>query len=78
MHATQQEEAPFREIDPPGFHWEWHLPLGFVSLAAAGTLLIAAGGLQSSVQQQRHGSRRVHTHLHQKKIRPATRPPLHS
>ena len=78
-HATQQQEAPFVELDPPGFHWEWHLPLGFVSLAAAGTLLIAAGGLQSRVQEQKHGAHRVRTHLHQKKLHAVMRPPpLHS
>ena len=77
-HATQQEESPLRELDPPGYHWEWHLPLGFVSLAAAGTLLVAAGGLQSRVQEQQHGVRKVRTHMHKKKIHVTPRPPLHS
>ena len=78
VHSTQQEEAPLREIDPPGFHWEWHMPLGFVSLAAAGSILVAAGGVQYRVQEQKHGARRVQTHLHQKKVHVAMRPPLHS
>ena len=78
VHAAQQEEASLVEIDPPGFHWEWHLPLGFVSLAAAGTLLVAAGGVQWRVQEQKHGAHRARTHLHQKKLRTIPRPPLHS
>lgn len=74
VHATQLEEAPFIELDPPGFEWHWHLPLGFVSLAAAGTLLIAAGGVQWRVQEQKHGTRRPKTRMHIKKMKfaPAT------
>ena len=46
VHASQLLDAPaLDELEPPGFQWHWHLPLGFVSLAAAGALLIAAGGL---------------------------------
>jgi uncharacterized integral membrane protein len=57
-----------REIEPPGFHWEWHLPLGFVSLAAAGALLMAAGGVQWRVPEEKHGARRHNkTRLHKKK-----------
>ena len=68
MHATQLETPPLTEIEPPGFHWEWHLPLGFVSLAAAGALLLAAGAVQWRVQEQKHGARKVRTHLHKKKM----------
>ena len=78
MHATQQEERQLLEFDPPAYHGEWHLPLGFVSLAAAGTLLVAAGGVQWRVQEQKHGARRVRTHLHRKKLHAVMRPPLHS
>ncbi len=68
VHATQLEPHQLREIEPPGFHWEWHLPLGFVSLAAAGALLLAAGGVQRRVQEQKHGARKQKTHLHKKKL----------
>ena len=43
VHATQLEPPALLEKDPP--NWHWHLPLGFVTLAAAGTLLIAAATL---------------------------------
>ncbi len=69
VHATQLDEPALLEKDPPGFHWEWHLPLGFVSLAAAGTLLVAAGGVQWRVQEQRHSARKAKTHLHKHKVR---------
>ena len=75
VHATQLEQPALVEKDPPGFQWQWHLPLGFVSLAAAGTLLVAAGGVQWRVQEQRHGSRKSKTHMHKKKIHAQ---PLHS
>ncbi|MGZ6143691.1 MAG: hypothetical protein ACXWLM_10140 [Myxococcales bacterium] len=78
VHAAQLEEQALVELDPPGFQWQWHLPLGFVSLAAAGTLLVAAGGVQWQVQEQRHGARKVHTHMHKKKVHVEPRPPLHS
>lgn len=78
VHATQQKESQLLELDPPGYHWEWHLPLGFVSLAAAGALLVAAGGVQYRVQEQKHGARRARTHLHRKKLHTVARPPLHS
>ncbi len=79
VHATALEEPVLVEKEPPGFHWEWHLPLGFVSLAAAGTLLVAAGGVQWQVQEQRHGARKVQTHMHKKKVHvEPVRPPLHS
>jgi hypothetical protein len=44
VHAAQLEAPLLLEKDPP--NWRWHLPLGFVTLAAAGVLLIAAGGVQ--------------------------------
>lgn len=67
VHAvTHQEPVQLLELLPPNEHW--HVPLGFVSLAAAGALLIAAGGVQTTVQEQRHGARRQRTHLHQKKL----------
>ncbi|MFN2549301.1 MAG: hypothetical protein ABR567_17910 [Myxococcales bacterium] len=74
VHATQLEPVVLLEKEPPGFRWEWHLPLGFVSLAAAGTLLVAAGGVQWRVQQaQRHGARTpAKTRMH--KVRPHSRP----
>jgi hypothetical protein len=68
VHATQLEAPPLREIDPPGFHWEWHLPLGFVSLAAVGTLLIAAGGVQWGAQERKHATRRYKTGMHKTKV----------
>lgn len=77
VHAAQLEPEPLTEIDPPGFQWHWHLPLGFVSLAAAGTLLVAAGGVQWSVQEQKHGARKVRTQMHKKKLHVQPRP-LHS
>ena len=69
VHATQLEAVPLIEMDPPGFHWEWHLPLGFVSLAAAGTLLVAAAAVQQRVQEQRHSARKSKTHMHKHKVR---------
>jgi len=71
VHATELEAPALLEIDPPGFQWQWHMPLGFVSLAAAGTLLIAAGGVQWRVQEaQRHGARKAaKTHMHKHKLR---------
>jgi hypothetical protein len=78
VHATQLEPQALIETDPPGFHWEWHLPLGFVSLAAAGTLLVAVGAVHWRVQEQRHGARKVRTQLHKHKLRVHPRAPLHS
>jgi hypothetical protein len=67
VHASQLLDAPaLDELEPPGFQWHWHLPLGFVSLAAAGALLIAAGGVHWQVQEQRHSARRVHPKMHTK------------
>lgn len=78
MHATQLEPAALTELEPPGFQWHWHLPLGFVSLAAAGTLLVAAGGVQWQVQEKRHGTRRPKTQMHKKKLKVVPARPLQS
>jgi hypothetical protein len=72
VHATQLVPPSLLEKDPP--NWHWHLPLGFVTLVAAGVLLIAAGGVQSRVQEQKQGQRYHRTQMHKKKIRPE--PPL--
>jgi len=69
VQATQLEPSALLEKDPP--NWRWHLPLGFVTLAAAGTLLIAAAGLQSRVQERKHGARQQ-TRMHKQKVRPGT------
>ena len=68
VHAAQLEHPVLLEKDPP--NWRWHLPLGFVTLAAAGVLLIAAGGVQSRVQEQKQGTRYHRTQMHKKKVRP--------
>jgi hypothetical protein len=68
VHATQLEAPWLLERDPP--NWRWHLPLGFVTLAAAGILLIAAGGVQWHVQEQKQGARYHRTQMHKQKIRP--------
>ena len=68
VHARQLEPLGLLEKDPP--NWRWHLPLGFVTLAAAGTLLIAAGGLHRSVQERKHGARPHQTRMHKQKVRP--------
>jgi hypothetical protein len=69
VHATQIESPLLLEKLPP--NWRWHLPLGFVTLAAAGTLLVAAGGVHWRVQDQRHGgARNPKTRMHGRKIRP--------
>ncbi len=76
-HATRLEEPALIEKEPPGFEWQWHMPLGFVSLAAAGSLLVAAGGVQWRVQQQTHGARKAtrRTHMHDKKLHVVPRTP---
>jgi hypothetical protein len=72
VHATQLETPALLEKHPP--NWRWHLPLGFVTLAAAGVLLIAAGGVQSRVQshalEQKQGARQQRTKMHKKKVLP--------
>jgi hypothetical protein len=68
VHATQLEIPMLIEKDPPNFRWHWHLPLGFVTLAAAGALLIAAAGVQSTVQEQKSGARRTKTSMHKQKV----------
>jgi len=67
VYATQLEPPALLEKDPP--NWRWHLPLGFVTLAAAGALLIAAAGLHSRVQERKHGARQQ-TRMHKQKVRP--------
>jgi hypothetical protein len=69
VHATQLEVPVLIEKEPPNWRWHWHLPLGFVTLAAAGALLIAAAGLQQTVQQQKSGARRYQTSMHKQKVR---------
>jgi len=68
VHAVQLELPLLLEKDPP--NWRWHLPLGFVTLAAAGALMIAAGAVQSRVQEQRQGAPYHRTQMHKKKVRP--------
>jgi hypothetical protein len=69
VRAPSLEEPLLLEKDPPNLHWR--IPLGFATLAAAGALLIAAGGVQSHLQDQRQGSPRVRkTQMHKKKLRP--------
>ena len=68
VHATRLEPPVLLEKDPP--NWRWHLPLGFVTLTAAGVLLIAAAGVQSRVQEQKQGARYHRTQMHKKKVRP--------
>jgi hypothetical protein len=73
MHATGLEEPGLLEKDPP--NWHWGLPLGFVTVVAAGALLIAAAGVQESIQEQKQGARRhVKTKMHMKKVRPQPAP----
>ncbi|HUJ29574.1 MAG TPA: hypothetical protein VLW85_26320 [Myxococcales bacterium] len=73
MHATQLEEPQLEERPPP--NWHWGIPLGFASIAAAGTLLIAAGGVQQQVRDQQHHARhhqtQMHKHRHNLQPRPA-------
>ena len=73
--APQLEPPDLLEKDPP--NWRWHLPLGFVTLAAAGALLIAVAGVQWRVQERRHGARVHHprTRMHKTKVRPSPTPP---
>ena len=69
VHAAELEEQVLIEKEPP--NWRWHVPLGFVTMAAAGALLVAAGGVQQGYQQRQHGARRhTRTKLHKKKVRP--------
>ena len=66
VQATQLEVPMLIEKDPP--NWRWHLPLGFVTLAAAGALLIAAAGVQWTVQEQKSGARWPKTSMHKQKV----------
>ncbi|HET7785151.1 MAG TPA: hypothetical protein VFL36_04225 [Myxococcales bacterium] len=73
MHAAELEEPRLIEKDPP--NWHWGLPLGFVTVAAAGALLIAAAGVQERIQEQKQGVRRhARTKMHMKKVRPQPAP----
>jgi len=67
--APQLEVPALLEKDPP--NWRWHLPLGFVTLAAAGALLIAAAAVQSRIQERRPGARvQRKTKMQKKRLRP--------
>jgi hypothetical protein len=66
--APQLEPPVLLEKDPP--NWRWHLPLGFVTLATAGAVLIAAAAVQRRVEEQRHGARQQRTKMHKSKVRP--------
>ena len=69
VRAPRLEEALLLEKDPPNFHWR--VPLGFATLAAAGTLLIAAGGVQTQFQERRQGTSHPRkTKMHKTKVRP--------
>ena len=72
VHAARMETPALLEKDPP--NQGWHLPLGFVSLMAAGVFLVAAAGVQSRVQERQHGARRQQTRMHKQKLKrlPAT------
>lgn len=71
-HLTHFAPPALIELEPQGSGW--HLPLGFVSLSAAGLLLLAVGGVQTRMQQQlqqhRHGVRKQRTHLHRRRQHP--------
>ena len=68
VKSTHLQAPGLTQLDPPNFHGEWHLPLGFLSLAAAGAILVAAGGVQTEVQERRHGTRHPQTRMHRGKI----------
>jgi hypothetical protein len=70
VQAPRLEPPVLIEKEPPGFHREWHLPLGFVSLAAAGALLAAAGAVQSRLQQTQHSApRKIKTRMHKHRVK---------
>jgi hypothetical protein len=74
VHAAELEEPAVIEKDPPNWH-HWRVPLGFVTVAAIGALLIAAGGVQQEVQQQtRSAKRHAPTRMHKKRVRPQSAP----
>jgi hypothetical protein len=68
VHATQLETPTLDELEPP--NWHWGVPLGFASLVAAGALLVAAAGVQESMEERQHHqqSRRHVTKLHKKRV----------
>ena len=72
VHATQLETPMVEELQPP--NWHWGIPLGFASIAAAGTLLVAAAGVQQGVQEQRHHARHHKTQMHKHKVQPRNAP----
>lgn len=65
VHATHPEPAQLDERPPP--NWHWGVPLGFASIAAAGTLLIAAGGVQQRISDRQHHARHHQTQMHKHK-----------
>src|SRR5690348_7706461 len=68
LHAAELEEPTLLEKDPP--NWHWGLPLGFVTVVAAGALLVAAAGVQERIQEQKQGAHHhVQTRMHMKKVR---------
>jgi len=73
IHAAELEEPTLLEKDPP--NWHWGLPLGFVTVLAAGALLVAAGGVQERIQERTQGARHhVQTRMHMKRVRPQPAP----
>jgi hypothetical protein len=67
MHSTHLESSSLVEMEPP--NWRWGMPLGFASLAAAGALLVAAAGVQESMEaQQHHHARHHNTKMHKNKL----------
>ena len=68
VRAPMLEEPLLLEKDPPNFRWG--VPVGFASLATAGVLLVAAGGVQTGFHQRRPGATRPRkTKLHKQKVR---------
>src|SRR2546429_7606385 len=75
VHATQLALPGLLEKDPP--NWRWHLPLGFVTLVAAGELLIADGRVQRRPPAQKQGAQPLRSpgHKNHNRHKPA-QPPL--
>jgi hypothetical protein len=76
VHAPLDEAPMLLEKEPP--NWHWHVPLGFASLAAAGALLVAAAGVQETVQDRKHHHARRHNTKMHKKQQHAQSAPLRS
>jgi hypothetical protein len=70
VRAPMLDAPVLLEKDPPNFRWR--VPVGFATLAAAGVLLVAAGGVQTQLQEgRRQGSPKPRkTKMHKKKLRP--------